>query len=109
MTQHDVYECDGCGDRHGHKTEMLEVPLVKESDLFEEPDRMVAHLCTGCATSQIAALRTKFAAVGVNSFRGEATAAVKEDGTYFARADMTDGKPFEWTHTALKQVEERVL
>lgn len=39
------FECDACGDTHGHRTDMVEVPIRRESDEWIPPRDEVLHVC----------------------------------------------------------------
>ena len=43
-----VYECDGCGERHGHRTEMHEVRIRHRSGEWESPEQETLHVCIAC-------------------------------------------------------------
>lgn len=53
MTERSIFECDGCGDRHGHRTEMTEVPVRYSSGEFEKPDEETLHLCIDCYSPSV--------------------------------------------------------
>lgn len=44
----DVYECDGCGVRHGHRTEMTPARVRHRSGEWEAPEQETLHICIAC-------------------------------------------------------------
>lgn len=48
MTERTVFECDGCSETLGYRNGLTEVPLVYESDTWEEPTTETCHLCVDC-------------------------------------------------------------
>lgn len=43
-----VYECDGCGERHGHRTEMIPARVRHQSDEWTDPTQETLHICIAC-------------------------------------------------------------
>lgn len=109
MTEYDIFECDACGDRHGHKTEMVEVPLIQMSGRFEEPETLLTHLCIGCSTPPISSALEKVEAFGVDSFRGTVTAAVFPNGDAVPIPEMENEERHSDVVAAIPQIEERVM
>ena len=109
MTEYEIFECDGCGDRHGHKTEMQEILLIAESGHFDEPETLTTHLCTTCTTKEIDSALEKVEAFGVDRFRGEVKAAILNGGDLVGVPQMYGNKTFRDVREAVEQVEQRLM
>ncbi|AGM11178.1 hypothetical protein M197_gp13 [Haloarcula hispanica tailed virus 2] len=89
-----VYECDNCGERHGHRTEMAEVPLRHSSDIWTAPRLETLHVCLDCdfgeatgAWSSVNDVTDVYEAFLVDS--GEVVGLMGQDGQPVLRKDLS--------------------
>lgn len=88
MSEWTMWECEGCGDRHGHRTEMTPYPLVRAAKSpFEAPTEETVHACLACVPEGASAF-DPFASFGVR--KGEVAAVQMADSDEWVPVDDVD-------------------
>lgn len=92
-----IFECDGCGDRHGHRTEMHDLDVVYPSGEYSEPTTETLHVCLECGPEGLHRLLAHTEAAHLvraayydqvedDSLRWLIRRLVAEDGTQYPRS-----------------------
>lgn len=91
MTKRPMYECNGCGERHGHRTEMVEVRLRHASGEWEEPTDETIHLCIECNHLSLTDVASTYEFVLVEAHDGPVVGVKDYSGNVLTKRRVIDG------------------
>lgn len=106
-----MFECDGCGTRHGHATDMLDIPLLSKharGGEWEAPEEVTMHACLDCSTASLRFTVREFDRICIRrSIRvDDPVAGFYADGEFVSTANAIDHGDDEISHHVKQAAEQ---
>ena len=107
MTRRPVFECDGCGERHGYLNEMCIIPMrFAPPDIWAEVEDEELHACISCWPGRYSELLDVVDRIGYTLDGGPVIEAVQIGDDWYELEECDLGNS---ARAGIEYIEEKLL